>query len=168
MRDFRIDIEIDKDNLEEEWIVHPSLYLHYSDQYAEAFYRKDKSKLKLDLITAELDLAIRKNPKNYGFTSKPTESGIKNAIILDEKYQKALENYNKQSKLLNLMTGVKTAFEHRKMALSNLVSLLIGGFFSEPRNQIKDIKKIESIKGQKERKKQLNENRKIKESKQIT
>lgn len=157
MRDFRRDIDIDKDNLEEEWLMHPSLYLHYSDQYADAAYQKDQAKLKLEWITAELDLAIRKNYKEYGFSSKPTEGGIKNTIILDEKYQKALAILNKKTKLLNTMSGVKTAFDHKKHALGNLVALKIGGFYSEPRNIVRDVKKIQAVKGHEERKKQLNQ-----------
>jgi hypothetical protein len=128
-----------------------------SEQFAESSYQRDKAKLKLEWITAELDLAIRKNPKEFGFSAKPTEGGIKNTLILNEKYQKALQLYNRKTRDLNAMTGVKTAFEHRKHALGNLVALKIGGFYSEPRNKIQDLKKIQSIKGQEERKKELNE-----------
>lgn len=158
MRDFRQDIEINQDNLEEDWLTHPSLYLYYSDLYAEAIHKKDQAKLKLDLVTAKLDLDIRKNFKNYGFDSKPAEGGIKNTIIVQEETIKAQEELNKKTKILNSFNGVKTAFEHRKMALSNLVSLLIGGFYSEPRNQTKDIKKLQNKKAHNSHKKVLNEN----------
>lgn len=165
LRDFRRDIEIDKDNLEEEWLLHASLYLHYSSQYADAFYQKDQAKLKLDWVMAELDLEIRKNFKNFGFDSKPAEGGIKNTIIVNKKYQKALKTFNQKTKILNNMTGVKTAFEHRKHALGNLVALKIGGFNSEPRNIVKDVKKIQGAKGHAERKKALNEKMKKKGNK---
>ncbi len=167
LRDFKQDIEINKDDLEGEWLEHPSLYLHYSEIYADAIYRRDKAKLKLDLVMAKLDLAIRKDPHKYDFNSKPTEGGIKNTIMIQEEYIKAQEELNKKTKVLNSFSGVKTAFEHKKHSLSNLVALKIGGFYSEPKNVVKDIKKLESLKGQKERKQQLNENRKIKESKQL-
>lgn len=157
MRDFRRDISIDKDNLEDEWILHASLYLHYSCQYSEAFDNKEKAKQKLEWVAAKLDLDIRKNYKEYGFTSKPAETGIKNLIITHKKYRKALKKFNKANEVFTTFTGVKTAFEHRKHSLGNLVALKIGGFYSEPRNIVKDVKKIQSIKGQEERKKALNE-----------
>jgi len=55
------------------------------------------------------------------------------------------------------MSGVKTAFDHKKHALGNLVALKIGGFYSEPRNIVRDVKKIQAVKGHEERKKQLNQ-----------
>ena len=145
MRDFRRDIDVDKDNLEEEWILHPSLYLHYSCEYSQAFDKKERLKQKLEWISAKLDLDIRKDYKKYGFTSKPAEGGIKNTIIIHKDYQEALKKYNKALSLFNTMTGVKTAFEHRKHSLGNLVALKIGGFYSEPRNIVKDIKKKQGV-----------------------
>lgn len=161
MRDFRRDIDIDKDNLEEEWLLHPSLYLYYSCEYSEAFNAKEKAKQKLDWIAAKLDLDIRKNYKKYGFDSKPAEGGIKNTVLTHKEYQKALKKYNKAQDLFSTFTGVKTAFEHRKHALGNLVALKIGGFYSEPRNIVKDIKQKQGVAGQQERKKALNKKAKL-------
>lgn len=162
MRDFRRDVTIDPSNLEEEWVLHASLYLYYSDQYAEAFDEKEKAKQYLDWVSAKLDLEVRKNYKKFGFDSKPAEGGIKNTIIVHKKYQEALKKYNKANALFTSMTGVKTAFEHRKHSLGNLVALKIGGFYSEPRNIVKDVKKIQGVKGQQERKKELNKKMKNK------
>lgn len=156
IRNFRKDVTIDPNNLEEEWVLHASLYLHYSDQYAEAFDEKEKAKQYLEWVYAKLDLAIRKNYKKFGFDSKPAEGGIKNTIIVHKKYQEALNKYNKANKIFTSFTGVKTSFEHRKHSLGNLVALKIGGFYSEPRNIVKDVKKAQSVKGHKERKVELN------------
>jgi hypothetical protein len=162
MRDFRSDITINPNNLEEEWILHASLYLHYSCQYSEAFDQKEKAKQYLEWIAAKLDLEIRKDWKKFGFNSKPAETGIKNIVFTHKKYQKALKKFNKANELFTTMTGVKTAFEHRKHSLGNLVALKIGGFYSEPRNVVKDVKKIQAVKGHKERKKELNKKMKKK------
>lgn len=157
MRDYRIDIEIDENNLEDEWITHPSIYVHYSDLYADAVFRRDEAKLYLDWVDANLDLAIRKDYKKYGFESKPTEGGIRNKIITNKKHMEAAQKFNSASKSVNSMTGVKTAFEHRKHALGNLVSLKIGGFNAEPRNKIRDIKKLMSGGVHEKHKQSLNE-----------
>ena len=81
---------------------------------------------------------------------------------MQEEVIKAQEELNKKTKILNSFNGVKTAFEHRKHALGNLVALKIGGFYSEPRNIAKDVKKKKGIEGQQARKKQLNKNTKKK------
>ena len=148
IRDYRIDIEIDEGDLEGEWITHPSIYLEYAEVYAEACADRDDVKLKMDWIAAKIDLDIRKiwntdkGFKKYGFETKPSEGGIKNTILTNKKYLEALKKYNKHIKRVTSLTGVKTAFEHKKHALANLVSLKIGGFYAEPRNKIKDIKKL--------------------------
>jgi hypothetical protein len=157
MRNYRRDIDIDKSNLEDEWELHSSLYLHYADEYADAFDHKETAKAKLEWISSKLDLEIRQNYKQYGFNSKPAEGGIKSTIIINKNYQKALKKYNKANALFVRLTGVKTAFEHRKHAIGNLVALRIGGFYSEPRNIVKDVKKIQSVKGHEARKKAINE-----------
>lgn len=147
MRNYKVDIEID-DDLEGEWITHPSLYLHYAELYADACADKDDAKIKMDWIAANIDLDVRKTwdtnegHKKYGFESKPSEGAIKNTILINKKYLAALKYYYKQVKRVNSFTGVKTAFEHKKHALANLVSLKIGGFYAEPRNKIKDVKKL--------------------------
>ncbi len=147
MRNYADDIEIDSD-LEGEWVTHPSLYMHYSEIYADACADRDDAKLKMDWIGANIDLDIRKTwdtapgYERYGFDTKPSEGAIKNTILINKKYLAAMRQYNKQVKRVNSMTGVKTAFEHKKHALANLVSLKIGGFYAEPRNKIKDVKKL--------------------------
>ncbi len=147
IRNYNIDIEVD-DDLEGEWLTHPSLYLHYAKIYADACANKDDAKLKMDWIAANIDLDIRKTwdtkegYEKYGFETKPAEGAIKNTILINKKYLAAYRKYNKYSKIVTSMIGVKTAFEHKKHALANLVSLKIGGFYAEPRNKIKDIKKL--------------------------
>jgi hypothetical protein len=143
LRDYRQDIEVDADDLEGEWITHPSIYMHYSEIYAEACADRDDAKLKMEWIAANIDLDIRKNwDTKYGFETKPSENAIKNTILINKKYLAAYREYNKKVKRVNSMTGVKTAFEHKKHSLANLVSLKIGGFYAEPRNKIRDIKKL--------------------------
>lgn len=163
MRNYKLDIEVDEDDLEGEWVTHPSLYLHYSDFYAEACADRDDAKLKMDWIAANIDLDIRKTWdtdkgfEKYGFENKPAEGAIKNTILINKKYLEAYKRYNKCVKRVNSMTGVKTAFEHKKHALANLVSLKIGGFYAEPGNRIKELKKVLSSGAHDRHRRDLNE-----------
>lgn len=184
IRDYKVDILISND-LENEWLTHPSTYMYYAEEFADACEDRDNAKLKMEWIAATIDLDIRKTwdttkgYKKYEFDKKPTEGAIKNTILIDKEYQTAYKTYNKAVKKVNSMTGIKTAFEHKKHALANLVSLKIGGFYAEPRNKIQDVKKLaganvhekqqevlnEKMKRRKEAK--LKKVRKVKRSKSI-
>jgi len=137
-RDFKRDIHIDENNLETEWLEQASLFVYYAELHAEALYQRDMAKSKLDLLFAKLYSERRKNWERY-FDSKPTESALKEHILSDPKYQKAERHLISSAKDANLMLSVKTAFEHRKKALENLVTLKVSGFYAEPKNKIRKL-----------------------------
>ncbi|MHA1574909.1 MAG: hypothetical protein ACTSXL_02045 [Alphaproteobacteria bacterium] len=140
IRNYDEDIKINENNIEEMWLEQPSLNMYYNDLYAASIFVRDRCKIQTEYIYAQLDTKIRQDWKSFGFESKPTETAIKNKILMQDEYKKIIYKTLKASKDANLMAGVKTSFEHRKHALSNIVSLRISGFHSEPRNIIKDIK----------------------------
>jgi hypothetical protein len=146
LRNYNLDIEIDESDLEGEWLTHPSLFLHYSKILANAIKILDEEKLRLDWIAANIDLDVRKNwKKKYGFETKPAENAIKNTILISKKYMAQQRVCHQKTKIVNNMKGVKTAFEHKKHALGNLVTMQVAGFHSEPRNQLRDLKKVVNI-----------------------
>ena len=141
LRNYNIDIEIDENDLEGEWITHASLYLHYSSILADAIANRDEAKLKMEWVAANIDLDIRKNWQKKYNLEKLTEGAVKNITMINKKYLAAYRKFNKCVKIVNSLTGVKTAFEHKKHALGNLVSMQISGFNAEPRNKIRDLQK---------------------------
>ena len=128
------DIKIDVANLESEVIEQPSLYLHYSDLYAEAIEARDDAKQRLELRYSQVESKIRDEWDLY-FKEKPTEPAIKGKILQDSSYRKAQKALNNANKTVNVMKGIVTSFEHRKKAIESAVSLRIGGFYSEPRKR---------------------------------
>lgn len=132
MSDLKKKLAIDEDRLEDEWIEQASHYLEACELHAIALEDRDLKKSKLDIVFAELDSKVRSKWDKLGFESKPTEPQIKQWIVRQTKYRKADHSYIRANKHVNLMLGLKQAFEHRKAALGNLVSLLISGFYSEP------------------------------------
>lgn len=138
-RDYNKDIQIDENDLENEWIEHPSIVLYYNEAFSDAQYNRDKLKIKLDQTSAKLDSAVRKDWAKYGFESKPTETALRNYILLHPDYRKDELEHLKSVREVTLLTGVRSSFEHRKKALENIVSLRISGFHSEPRNKEKKI-----------------------------
>ena len=139
VRDYNKDIEIDENDLEGEWLVHPAIVMYYNKAFADAQYNRDKLKIKLDQESAKLDSDVRKNWKDLNFDSKPTENAIRSYILLHPNYRKAEIKHLKAIREVVMLTGVRNSFEHRKKALENIVSLRITGFHSEPRNKVKQI-----------------------------
>lgn len=128
-RDFKKEIFIDKNSLDDELVRQPQLYCDWAEQEAEAQYNRDKNKEKLDLIKAELDGEIRKNPSKYGI-EKITESAISNAIIQDKKYQEANNIYLQSVQDARILGVAKTSFDMRNSSLKGLVSLFISGYWA--------------------------------------
>lgn len=157
-------IKINEDDLESEWLTQPSYYLYFSEAHAEALYEKDLAKARMEYVFATLYSDIRKNWKKY-FDQKPTEPAIKAHISCSKEYRSKERKFIDATKNANILLGAKIGFEHRKNALSNLVSLKIGGFYSEPRNKRKDLVTLKEKGGRELRnsqKKALNKERKTK------
>lgn len=131
-RDYNNDIQIDRENLEKEWMEHPSIYLYYAEAHADAVYEKELSGDELDLVFSELDAQIRKD-WDLHFEKAPSEGAIKNWVIRQVKYKKALAKFQKAGHTANRLAAAKSSFEHKKKALENLVSLYVMGYGSEPK-----------------------------------
>jgi len=171
LRDYRRDLEIDENDLPGEWLNQAGMYCYYADKWADAVFKRDEAKLKLDWVTNNLSLEIRNNLEKFGFEGKATEAAIKSKIEISKKYMEAAKELNKYNHKVNLFSNAKISFDQRKTSLSNLVSLKISGFYSEPRNQVKDIEKKISMKTHQEHVGELNKKmqerrEKVKEKKQ--
>ena len=147
-RDIQKDLAIDDNNLDGEWTEQGSLFFYYAEAHAEALHTKDKKKANVEYVYAVMYSDIKKNWEKV-FDSKPTEPAIKEHILSSVKYKKAERSYINATKDANIMLAAKQAFEHRKKALENKVSLKIGGFYSEPRNKVKDVHNSQMRKAQK-------------------
>jgi len=132
------DIKINPDNLEELWIEQGSLFLKYAVAHADALHEKDNAKTALDYEYSKMYLDTKKNWEKY-FDSKPTEPAIKEHITAHPDYRKKEKYFINTAHRVNVMLAAKIAFEHRKKALENLVSLRITGFYSEPRRKQAEI-----------------------------
>lgn len=125
------DVKIDSDNLEECWLEQPSLMQYYTEQHADAIKNRDLAKIRIDNVYAHLDHKVRTTWKNY-FDSKPTESAIKSWVLSSPHYKKAQRLLIDATRTMNILSGVKSSFDHRKKALESLVYLKVAGFHSEP------------------------------------
>lgn len=154
-RDYSEDIQIDENDLENEWLLQPSHYLHYAEAHAEALYNRDLKKSALEYTYSVLYDDAKTNWKDH-FGKQPTEPATKEWIVRHPKYKAAEKEFIKTTRKVNVMLSVKNSFEHRKKALENVVSLMITGFHSEPKNKVMQRK---TKGGHAAQKKELNNNR---------
>lgn len=139
------ELSIDKYNLDEELIRQPQLYLDWALKSVEASKEKDSARKDLDLVKAEAEESIRKNPKKHGIIAKDkiTETMIKTAIVLHPKVKKYNLLYLNAIDNERVLAKVEKAFADRKKSLEGLVQLDTRLHFSEPRTPVEHKGRIE-------------------------
>lgn len=133
MRDYKSDLKVNINQLEDEWLTQPSKYMYYAEALADAQLLKDEQKQRLEVCDAELDEQYRNKWDELYPDIKMTEAGVRSKILQDTNHKKQQTLLNTITKNVNVLTSAKTAFEHRKKALENLVTLKVTGFHAEPR-----------------------------------
>lgn len=134
---FETELEIDKYALDEEWLKQPNLYFHWSQAKTQALAERDDAKRKLDYKKSTLDLAVRKDPKNWGL-DKPTESSIASVIVGDKDYQKELKTFQEANHDYNILEDSIRALEQKRSALDNLTKLHISGYYTSGKEPPKE------------------------------
>ena len=124
-------LSIDENRLEVECGNHALLYYQYATELAEARLACDTAKAELDVVSAELDAAIRDDPDAYDLP-KLTEGSVKNCILLQGEYQTALGAYHGVLAAVRMLEALVKALEHRRSALKNLVELRLANYYAEP------------------------------------
>lgn len=123
--------DLDQLRLDRDWLNQAKLVYEYGCQLADARDLYERRKRKRDVLTAELDLAIRKNPAKYGL-EKTTENSIASTILLDIGLQQAENRVLSAKHNMDLLQALMHALEDRKKALEHLVSLWTKSYFAEP------------------------------------
>ncbi len=130
--DFKSDVSIDDSILDKEWILHPKLYMKWLEYESVCSNKVDKLKSELELLEATLYNFILKNNEK-----KPTEKAIEAEIIANKEFQELNNKLIEAKYEAKIASGAVSAFEHRKKALENLVTLFITGYNAEPKQNIK-------------------------------
>jgi hypothetical protein len=130
---YKRDLEIDLNCLPMECRLQPSLFMQYSELSVDACLERDRLKEILDATDAVIDSEVRCNPTLHGWTGdkKPTETFISNAVKLDGRHIKATQNYHNALKQSKLLEAAVKAFAQRKDMLGYEVNMLLGGIFSD-------------------------------------
>jgi len=131
METFKEELAIDPNALDVEWVEQPTQFFNVAEQAAEARREVDRAKLALEVTEATLDNDIRSNPAKYGLP-KVTETALKSAMHLTEEYQEAQKALSEAQYEKAMLDAATQAWDQRKRALENLVSLHGQSYFAGP------------------------------------
>lgn len=124
-------VEINEMALDRECYRQPRLVMDYGLQLAEAKKEFAESKADLEALYAQLELEIRADPEAFDLL-KPTEAAIKATILTHSKYQRATKRNIHLKFIVDQLTVVMTALDHRKSALETATKLHGQNYFSQP------------------------------------
>ncbi len=125
------DIKIDETALDIECLEQADLMFKYARAAAEARKVRDKAKERMEVVRAEIDLDIRKNPDKYDL-EKVTESAIQNTITTQTRYKKSVNEYLEAKHDAEIISGAVTSVDQRKSMIEALVKLHGQQYFAGP------------------------------------
>lgn len=114
---------IDKNRLDAEWEKQSVLTFQLTEENASARFRYDSAKRAYDVVRAEVNLDVRRNPAKYGFASKPTESAIEALVDSNRSVCEAAAAIQKARYDLDMCSAGVSAIESKKKALEALTQL---------------------------------------------
>lgn len=126
------DIIIDENSLDIEWLNQPTLFMKYARHGASMRREVDKMKQALDIARADADSKIRNHPEKYKL-EKITEAAVSNAILKEDGYKQAYQDYLDAKYESDIAQAAVLAFEQRKSALENIVKLHGQSYFAGPK-----------------------------------
>jgi len=129
--DYAKDIEIDQDALDVEWLEQPKKMFKYARLYADAKRKVDYAKEKIEVVKAQLDKEMRKDPDKFEL-EKTTDAVVANAIVRSQRYIDANGEYIEAKFDADLIRAALQGMEQRKDALENLVRLFGQQYFAGP------------------------------------
>lgn len=125
-------LDIDEHDLINEWLGQAKLYFRMSAILADARMELDRAKADLDLVDAEVDQGIRRDPERYSL-AKVTEPAIAALVLADKRHKKAFERWVVAKHDVAVAQAAESGADHRKRALESLTQLKLSDFYAEPK-----------------------------------
>lgn len=128
MDNYKQDLTINKEDLDEECIRQPVLFDLHAQKLIPLYKERDSLKLAIEQLAAQLDGIIRESASAEG--KKLTEAKIQGEITNNTQYQ------NLNIKYINICTeckekeAIRDAFQQKKDMLKLLIELYISGYWS--------------------------------------
>jgi len=126
------EIDVDKNNLDEEWERQSRSSFDFGKDLADA--RKDMANKKrlMDLALADAMDFILQNYEDYGLNKQQANSStfVRNAAMKNEEYQKAYRDFIDAEHDVNILQAASYAMLDKKMALEYLTRLFLADYFT--------------------------------------
>jgi hypothetical protein len=122
-------MEIDKLNLDREWVDHPQFYAAALLRHAEAREALDEAKRTLEEAEAKLATRIRKDPDRFGI-EKLTEAALKQIVEADSSMKVLRTDVLEAKSSVDYCQVVCTAMAEKSNALKHLTQLYAAQYFS--------------------------------------
>lgn len=129
LSEFRGQLSIDPDELEQECVGQPLLFCQIGELAAEARSDAKKAKEHVEFVKAKLKGEMRTNPKTYGL-DKVTDKAVEAAVQAHPETQDAISDYVESSKAADALSILQTSAEQRRAMLKNLVELVVHRYFN--------------------------------------
>lgn len=128
-------IEIDERHLDREWQAQPRLMYRALRNLAQARMEERAAKAKLELIEAELALAVRRTPERYGLGAGrgPSNDVVAATVVVQQEYRIALQELSEAKYHGDVIDAEVTALSHKKAGIENMVILYCRQYGAECR-----------------------------------
>lgn len=126
-----LNLSIDENNLLNEWKGQAAMMLDYGIWLADAMQEEDESRVRLAIVSAELDRAIRTGPEAFGL-AKVTESALVNVIVEQKAHQEATKALNDVHHDVRVLRAAVDAISQRKSALQGMTDLWLRQWYADP------------------------------------
>lgn len=131
-REIELDISVDENALDREWVGQPRLFFRYAAKLADARRDSEQAKTEVELVKAELELAIRSSPEKFEL-AKITEAAVTATVLSQGEYGRVRQASLDAKHTVDVLEAAVTALEHRKRALEGLVQLRLANYYSSPK-----------------------------------
>jgi hypothetical protein len=126
--DLKKEIQIDPYALDEECLEQGRKIIRVAELYSKAVQDRDRAKLSLEVITANLTLKIKKEYQTYGFDSKPSDAMANAAVMIQPKYIRARHKFIDLNRDCELLKPGIEAFKDRSIQIGRLINLVLTGY----------------------------------------
>lgn len=130
MSNFHEMVSINKYHLPEECEKHAGYYYQVAEKLAEAKTALDAANDKLKLIVSDTDAFIRDNWSERD--GKMTETSVASKVQKSQEVLDIKEEIRGKQSEVYVLEAARSAMDHRKSMLDNLVVLLTKSFYAAP------------------------------------
>jgi len=124
-------LDIDQNDMLNEWRGQASMMLRYGMLLADAQMAEDHARASLDVARATTEQDVRSHPRRYGI-EKVTEAVVTAAVSTSDVCREAEARRIEAAHEVRMLRAVVDALAHRKSALSGITDLFLKQWHADP------------------------------------